>query len=185
MIIEKQNPVGVDAVIGKAQKVLHDKLSTLWNVNLEAYPRCYLLYKKEGKTIEHYNGNKEYSGNLIFTEGNKLFFLANSEQKNIDNLTFQTNVSLYFILNAEEIYPEILHRCDSEIIADILKALSYISSISIEKKIVTDFNEIFDVTYFKKDNRNIDSNFENMQPYLFLKFDFTVNYTIDKKNNCN
>ena len=121
----KQNPIGLDAVIHDIQLKMYD-LSSKWNVALNGYPRCYILQNHNGeKTIESYLGNQEFSGSLIFAEGNKFFFVSGEKELQVDRpFIYETTIELYFMLNTKECYPTIQHKADNEVRVDVINALS-------------------------------------------------------------
>lgn len=131
----KINPIGLDAVIHDIQVSMY-ALKDKWGGNLNGYPRCYILQKKNDKdqlvkTIEAFLGNKEYTGTLIFAEENKFFFVAGEKEIQVSRpFQYQTTIELYFMLNTKECYPNILHKADLEVRTDVVNALSKISSIN-------------------------------------------------------
>lgn len=180
MIYAKTNPIGIDAIIQKVQEKLFNELSEKWNVVLDGYPRCYVIEREQTKTIEHFvskkpnsNRKSEYSGNLIVAEGNKFFFIAENEENKINNLEYQTRVSLFFILNLPEIYPEILHRCDNEVLVDIITVIDNSGAFTKDNIIIRNFKRVF--YEFTSDTE------QNMQPYYCLRIELnTLPFLIDK-----
>jgi len=146
----KTTPVGTDLAIAKIQKILYDKLTMLWSGNLEAYPRCYIVRREKLTTIEYYLGDKEY-GNLVSTEKNKFFFVAESDktpESKEDFHLFKQDVQLYFILDLKECYPSITHRCDEEVRQDVLNILSKINcEVS---KVVVGLKDVFNQVSYKE-----------------------------------
>lgn len=126
----KNNPIGLDAVIHNAQKALY-KLKETWCVDLEGYPRCYILDKGDDQTIEHYLGEKEYSKPLSFAEGNKFFFLAPNDIHFVSGNKYKTNIEVYFVLNVAECKPYIEHRADEEVRIDVLNILNRINGVNV------------------------------------------------------
>lgn len=173
----ESNPIGINTVVYRLQKALYDKLTTLWNAEIDGYPICYSI-KRDGeknKSIEFYKGKNEYSKNLIVRERNKFFFTADNdlEQTSIDY--YSTNIDLYFIVNLKECKSTNENRADKEVINDIFNVLNKFENVGINTKIVTDLDRVFQgYTYdFKHD----------LQPYFCCKFtlnitDFTLNETL-------
>ena len=89
----KDNPVGLDKVIDIIQKRLYDKLTPLWNIKLEGYPRCYEIKRAKKVTIEHYKGKGEYES-LIHSDTNKFFFIVKDNIKQAIKLLND----IYFVL---------------------------------------------------------------------------------------
>jgi hypothetical protein len=128
----KTKPIGLDAVIHEIQVSLY-KLKDKWNINLEGYPRCYILNNGKGnKTIESYLGKEQYSGSLIFAEKNKFFFVAGEKEfmfKKPD--LFTSTIEIYFFLNTKQCYPNILHKADQEVRTDVVSLLSKLPIINV------------------------------------------------------
>ncbi|MGH1520536.1 hypothetical protein [Chryseobacterium sp. JK1] len=172
MIHEKDNSVGIDHLISKAQKKIYAALNKKWNIDLEAYPRCYVIESHDEKrTIEHYNSNKEYSGNLIVSESDKFFFTAEDDQERINNRQFTTKVKLYFILDLKFIYPNEPGRCDSKVLSDVVGTIDSSGGFEKDIKIITDYQSVFETFFYE---------FDNIQPYYCFRIDLkTIPYSID------
>lgn len=173
----ESNPIGINTTVYQIQKALYDKLTVLWDAEIDGYPICYSIKRDGEKTqsIEHYKGDEEYSSNLIHRERNKFFFTADYdiEQTSIDY--YSTFIDLYFIVNLKECKKDNTNRADKEIINDIFSVLKTFGNIGLNTKIVTDLDRVFSgYTYdFKHD----------LQPYFCCKFtlnitDFTLNDTL-------
>jgi hypothetical protein len=170
----KINPIGIDAKLHKIQMKLYDKLTAKWGAALEGYPRCYVLDRGGVRTIEHFVKKNQYSGNLIVAEQSKFFFIADNDHSKLDNLLYQTNVSLFFMVDVSKIYPNILHRADNEVLADVMIVLSRCSGMLIKRTIVVDFKKVFQG--FRSEME------QNMQPYYCFRIDFTLSpYSINEK----
>jgi hypothetical protein len=174
MLNRKENPIGLDFIIDQTQKRLYDKLTSLWDVNIKTFPRCYVLEKEEIRSIQHYQGNNEYSGSLIESEDNKFFFTAEDDQERINNIQFKTKVQLYFILDLKSIYPNSKERVDNQVLIDVVKALDSCSGFDSKINIVTDYQSVFE---------GFDYDFDNIQPYYCFRVELnTMPYSIDE--NC-
>lgn len=172
----KTNPVGLDAVLHKIQVKLYDKLTKLWGVELDGYPRCYSLKRETKKTIEHYLGNGEYES-LIHAENNKFFFLADNDYAQESLNHYNTKVDLYFILNLDECKGLIEHRADEEVKRDIIKIVTDCENVGENIKIVTGIESIF--------MGFVRNNIDDIHPYYYFKAiidikDFSLNKTICK-----
>jgi len=172
MIHERINPIGLDHLIHKAQKKIYVILNSKWGIDIEAYPRCYVIEDDQGKrTVEHYTSNNEYSGNLIVSESDKFFFTTEDDQERVNNIQFETKVKLYFIIDLKFIYPDEPGRCDSKVLADIVNAIDRSGGFTNEYAIVTDYQSVFE---------SFEYNFDNMQPYYCFRIDLkTIPYSID------
>lgn len=173
MLYNREEIAGLDFIIDNAQKKLFNKLSDLWGIDLEAYPRCYVLEDKEGnRSIEHYEGGGEYSGNLIHSEDSKLFFTAEDDQEPVNNFQFRTKVKLYFILNLKHIYPGSKDRVDGKVLNEVVQVLKYCSGFSQLFTIVNDYQTVFESFTYE---------FDNIQPYFCFRIDLeTTPYTLNQ-----
>ena len=170
----ESNPIGINTSVYLFQKKLYDKLTALWNTQIDGYPICQSI-KRDGektKSIEYYKSNKEYSGNLIYRERNKFFFTADNDYTQTSTDYYETNIDLYFILNLKECKPNNTNRADKEVLSDVLNVLTQFEQIGQNTKIVTDLDRVFSgYTYdFKHD----------LHPYFCFKLtlnitDFTLN----------
>lgn len=170
----KDIPVGLDAVIHKTQIILYDELSLLWGVNLEGYPRCYVINRDGRNTIEHYISDKEYLS-LIHAERNKFFFTAENdfEKKRVNNFEFETDIELYFVVNVAEIKPTILHRGDEEIRNDVLNVLQSIPDV-LATSVVINVDRVFNGFEHRE--------MYDMQPYHAFKIVLNVpKFVINQK----
>lgn len=169
MVITKDNPIGIDAVVYCAQKSLA-KLQ--WADKITIYPRCYPVIREQLKTIEHYEGNKDY-GNLIYAEENKCFFVLTGDLDRKNNVYYSTTLELYFTLNLPEItgYND---RRDAEVHSDVLNALKLSSLVSIDS-LVTDINDVFNGYSYRIE--------DDMQPYHCFKVVLNVP-NFDPNNKC-
>lgn len=154
--LRKANPVGLDIPIDQIQKVVYP-LKDLWGVDLIGYPRCTILEDGNGeKTIEHYLGGNDYTGNLIYAEGNKFFFLSGETVIQQERpFSFKTTIELYFFLNTKECYPDILHKSDEEVRVDVLMKLSKLSDVIESVDIVHAPDKVFN-----RFNNRISQNFK-------------------------
>jgi hypothetical protein len=142
----KTTPVGTDLAIARIQKTLYDNLILLWGGELEGYPRCYIVRREKLITIEYYQGEKEY-GNLVNTDKNKFFFVAESDKSTDNQVHFSQAVQLYFILDLKQCYPNISHRADEEVRQDVLDILSKHSDCQIRNSTVGLQNVFRSVSY--------------------------------------
>lgn len=170
----KTNPIGLDAVIAKIQTKLYDKLTTLWGVSLEGYPRCYEIKRDKKTTIEHFISGKDYLS-LINCDKNKFFFLNKKDIVQNSYTTFDTEIDLFFIVNIKNAKPGIAHRADEEVRLDVYNVLSTIGDLGVDMKITTD--NVFNGYDFKFT--------DDMQPYHFFKITMSVNDFKLNQTNCN
>jgi hypothetical protein len=169
----RETTIGIDHLIDQAQRKLFNKLSAKWSVDIDAYPRCYVLERDEKRSVQHYESNGEYSGDLIHSEVNKFFFTAEDEQERINNELFTTKVQLYFILDLESIYPDLKDRTDAIVISDVISVLDMTPGFKRDCTIVTDYQEVF---------QGFDYDFDNIQPYYCFRIELKTNpYSIKQK----
>ena len=138
----KENPVGLDLVVDVIQKKLYNKLSSLWNVKLEGYPRCYEIKRSKKTTIEHYIGKGEYKS-LISSDENKFFFIVKDNIRQVSFTTYNAVIELFFIVNVQDCKPSIKHRADEEVRSDVISVLSTIGVADALKTIIIDTASVF------------------------------------------
>lgn len=162
--LTKDTTIGLDSIIDRIQRKVYE-LSDKWSIELTGYPRCYILQREKGvKVIEAYLGNGEYSGSLIYAEGNKFFFLSGESIDRVSGDYFKTTIELYFMLNIDEVYPNILHRADEEVRVDVINVLNTVQGINV-LKIESNSDKVF-----ARFNNRISQSFEHeytddMHPY--------------------
>lgn len=162
----KLNPVGIDVVIHSLQVKLYNKLSVLWDVDLEGFPRCYSADKGNLKIIGTHQGNKEYKS-LIHSEKNKFFFVAENDYQQTEDSMWQTKMDLYFILNLKECKNTNVTRQDEEVHVDVLQILKQCSEVGVDTTLVTGLKKVFQ-GYDYQDNLD-------MQPYHCFKLTLSIN----------
>lgn len=171
----KTTPIGLDAVIHKAQNILYNDLNALWGIELEGYPRCYVINRDNNITIEHYVSDFEYLS-LISAEYNKFFFTAESDierKRETNTIQFETTIELYFIVDVSVIKPSILHRGDEEIRNDVMNVLRRIPDVYIDS-IVTNIERVFQGFNFRE--------MQDMHPYHAFKIVLNVpSFLINQK----
>lgn len=170
----ESKPIGLNTVVYQLQKELYDKLTVLWNAEIDGYPICYSIKREAKKTIEHYKGNNEYSKNLIVRERNKFFFTADEDYTQKSSDYYSTNIDLYFILNLKECKIDNTNRADKEVINDVMNILSKFYFIGLNSKIVTDLDRVF---------QGYDYDFKHdLQPYFCFKVTLTItDFTLNDK----
>jgi len=174
MVIAKDNPIGIDSLVNKMQNVINERLA--WANQLEIYPRCYIQFRDNQTTIEHYLKNGDYE-TVNNAEANKCFFvLFGNQQKENDGL-YSTQLDLYFTLNLTEIKPDVLHRCDEEVRMDVLKVIERfslgINTVTINQ-VITGIDNVYRGLFFNRDDDN--------QPYHCFKVRLDIKYDKDGYN---
>lgn len=161
----KIDPVGLDAVIGKIQTRLYNKLSAVWSAKIEGYPRCYEVKRNKLTTIEHFLTENEYES-LIHSDNNKFFFIVKKDIRQVSFTTYNAMIELFFILNVRECKPSVKHRADEEVRNDVILALSGIGAADSLKTIIIDTPSVFQGYDFSLLN--------DMQPFHCFKVEFEI-----------
>lgn len=170
----KTNPIGIDAKIQRLQTSLFSQLNTLWSTELDAYGRCYVVEENGERTVNFYKNPKEYQI-ISVAEKNKFFFIHRSIAKKVDTLNYETNIELIFIVDVAKLKPQITHRADVEVQADVELLLNQFENIFVES---------FEVGY-ENVLRGIKFNqTSDMQPYHVFKFNLNVRYNMNEECNC-
>ena len=167
MIHLKDKPIGIDLTIQNAQKRLYNGLMSKWSDDLDAYGRCYVNKSKldgenESYVPEYYDKNGE-TPNLLYTEGNKFFFTVSNTIPSDSSYNYKADISIYFIVNLEKVRPDIKHRADSEVYADVYEILAQcglgnkIDLVHTVKKVYEDF-------------KVKSGDFDDIHPYHVFKF---------------
>lgn len=152
MVIEKQNPIGIDIIVRDIQNALDSRLG--WSELIDIYPRCYVGLKDNVRTIEHYGiGNSNDYSNLIYAEGNKCFFVQSSDLEKVDVKNYATTIELYFTVDLSEIYPDGVGRMDSNVHNDVLNALKSVTSVNVQR-LVTGINRVYAGFDYKANDDN-------------------------------
>ncbi|HUR65461.1 MAG TPA: hypothetical protein VMZ03_03855 [Chitinophagaceae bacterium] len=116
MLIQKSNPVGIDAAIRNLQTFLHSKLTVLWNVTdqYRCYGRCYRNKIDGGYIAENYEGEKEYKEVYWDDTLSAISFFGTGSKTTFD-IKNKTDVHLVFFVDLSKIKPAIAHRADEEV----------------------------------------------------------------------
>lgn len=172
MVIVKQNPIGIDAVIHHLQKAVE---KTSYGSLLDIYPRCYNTIRDNVETIEHYYSNGNYE-RVVFAEGNKCFFVQVGNDEREDNIHYSTQVDVYFTVDLNQLYPLITHRADNEARTEAInklnKAVVYgSSSVSIDS-VITGITNVYSRVQFRQN--------DDTQPYHCFKIRLNITYDPNK-----
>lgn len=175
MIYQKQNPIGLDALIARIQTRLYNELNTLWGIELESYERCYILADKDGKKdVKRHVKGKEYEL-ISVAEENKFFFLQKGRAIKEDAIFFKTDLELIFILDLQKIYPSKLHRSDLEVQNDIEEIINQFDNVYVDS-IESGYDKaLIGITYEQEND---------MQPYCVFKFNLKVSYDMSETCKC-
>jgi hypothetical protein len=161
----KTNPVGLDSIVNYAMLRL-DYLAVKWQTNLDIYPRCYQKVTDGYRRIEWFDESKGEYEALNVAEGNKFFFMLESDIQQVGNGYFTTTLQLFGILNLKSIHPETTHRADAEVWADTMNFVNQVPYFGQAERIVTGFDRVFGQYDYQQEN--------DMQPYHCFRIDIPV-----------
>ncbi len=174
----KTNPIGLDAKIQSLQTRLFSQLNTLWGLTspneLDAYGRCYVIEKDGEKTVRFFKTPSEYQI-VSVPEMNKFFFLSRAIQKKTDTLRYETTIEAIFLLDVVSLKPDVTHRADIEVQADVELILNQIDNIFVES-IETGFENVLRGIKYEQSS--------DMQPYHAFKFNLNVVYNMNEECDC-
>tara|TARA_A100000164_G_C21880519_1_gene760025 strand:- start:730 stop:1233 length:504 start_codon:yes stop_codon:yes gene_type:complete len=159
------NPVGIDKEIQRIEERLYNGLNYS---NIEAYGRCYVIDVEDKTVPVYYSGEKEYKEVLLNDALAMSFFFIERPTSTKANGHYTTPIDIIFMMNLESLKPEINHRADEELKAEIDKILVK--------------NTQFTLTEVKKGLdalEGFDHELKDMQPYSFLKFTGEIKYQIN------
>ena len=182
MLIQKDNPVGIDALIQDMQKQMHDQLLLKWSLNTDvynAYGRCYRNKTNDGYIAENYTGNNEYKE--VFWDDNLSVISFYGTDGKADYAQGQTiNVHQVFFINIKKVKPSITHRGDEEVKADIIsvvKAGPYGLSITGFEQFTENVLREYPGSRRERRLAAVD-----MHPLMCFRLNFKLLYDIDQ--NC-
>ena len=173
MLYTKTNAVGIDVEIQKAQRLLYDKLNTLWNIDISAYGRAYLLKRDKQVIPEVFVNDVDYK-DVLGLDDNRFFFIQSNSSDRISNTRYECDVDIYFILNLKDV-KSANHRADEEVHSDVDYLLNQ-TNFEIKSLEIGFDNVIRDFKINERDNFNL-SDFE---PYHIFKYVCGIKYDISK-----
>lgn len=125
MLITREIPKGIDAMIQRFQTKLHEKLLTTWGIasdKYRCYGRCYRNKTDDGYIAENYEGSGEYKE--VYWDDSLAaisFFGIASELSQV--IVTKTTAHLVFFVDLVKLKPAIAHRADSEVRTDVIDAI--------------------------------------------------------------
>jgi hypothetical protein len=169
MIIQKTNPVGLDAEVQRLQTNLYNTLG--WS-NYISYPLVYKTESEYGIRPELNIDGKNYKEVLYNDKQNATSFFISDDITDY-NKTRTVNVSLIVQGNAKKLYPMIDHYADNEMQEDLIEAIRRTNSgfvlNTIERGIANVYRE-FDKELIK---------YSDIAPKHVIRFNFTISYGFD------
>lgn len=165
-------PLGIDKDIQEIQIDLYDKLSSIWQGEIEGYGKIYRNPVNKGKdtpeayatskiiTPEWFNALTQDYENVYFNDNKSCVFcfLTSDTDSSENGFVFSNNCKVIFMSDLDKIYPNVAQRQDSkqEVQAiQILRDISYnkVDVVGIERRIENIFRE-FSSKEAKFDNMN-------------------------------
>lgn len=169
----KANPVGIDKVIDRIQKLVHDPLLASWG-SLDVYGRAYKIKVDGESRLKLYKGNGEYEP-ILFSEGNKIFFVQGdntiaTDGRETNDLFMVCVVKLDGVdeRKDEEVHNEVVGLVSSRYLKQY-KGLRY-GMGELKKLLENDIHGNF--------------KFGDIHPYHVFIVKFSVNYYLTNGNPC-
>jgi hypothetical protein len=179
MLYTKTNPTGIDKPIQEAQKMLHDRLNTLWSINLSGYGRAYILKRKDGNTVpEVFVSDNDYK-DILGLDDSRFFFVQSPTSEKLDFKVYETDVDIYFIIDLSKVKSTITHRADEEVHQNVDYILSQ-TSFDVNSIEIGIDNFISDFSIEDMDNFKL----ADFQPYHIFKMACSVKYNLET-TKCN
>jgi hypothetical protein len=120
MLIQKTNPVGIDASVQRLQAALHGELVKAWGLagpddpNYRSYGMIYRNKKDNQYIAEVYTGNNEYKEVYWDDRVSAIswFGLSGNIELGVKNTA---KIHLVFFVNLAKLKPTVAHRADEEV----------------------------------------------------------------------
>lgn len=178
MIVQKTDPVGVDAEIDRYQSKMYSYLTEKvgWGI-YTSYPRAYKNTKSGGTIPEVYTGKKNYKEVLLNNKinVNSFFLVEDSRDYDNENGRFEQGISIIFQSNLKKLYPAILHRADEEMHKDIFNAIKHtFKSFTLDEFITGVENVYSDLDIPSENIERV--KLDDMSYYHVVKIDLTIPY---------
>jgi hypothetical protein len=139
---EIENPIAIDKIILRAQKLLSKKLN--WE-NVEIYGRIFRRAEK-GKILPHafIPSKGEYTFDVLTKEKGeaKIFFIPPTVEKELAGGQMEADIKIVFMVDLEKLYPDNDHRSDLEVRSLCREIISKDPSLRNIQKIESDMKEI-------------------------------------------
>lgn len=179
MLVLKQNPAGIDDVIDTLQQYLWNEFPCF--ESWDSYPRAYrnpARFNDRGFIPECYDENGEYievfhNDNVSMTT----FFVAESDRE-IDNRLATQRLSLIVQCNLKDLFPDISHRADEELINLFWRKIEYFKSVVTLISIETQIDNVY-----REFSRN-GVKFDDMGDLFVCRFNMTAEFTSSCKIDC-
>lgn len=180
MLVEKNCPVGVDAVISKMQRDLFIELTKNFGwKNYESYHRAYKNKKGDDLLPEAYTEKGEYKEVLFDDTKTVTSFFLVDDQRTYDSTSFcyTQEISIIYQARLEKLFCEVKHRADEELIDNIRLAIKKKNWDVQLFEIITEVDKVYDSLKIGYDKKA----FDNMGDFAMARFNFRVVYTNTEK----
>lgn len=178
MLVQKDNPVGIDKRIAYIQKILHDQLVNRFSWPDDyyyAYERVYLNQKEGQRIPELYVGSSDPKDNeyreIYFNDNNiaESYFVV-EDNRTIEDGLYRASVGIIFQVNLEDLFPTIEHRADEECHRQVEVALYECApEIAGLNTLITGLS-----VYAGLDTRTIQET--DMHPCHVFRYNFDIHY---------
>jgi len=180
MLIQKDNPVGIDKQIAFLQKRLHDVLVNQFGWPSDgyySYERVYINVREGQRIPELYVGSSDAKNNeyreIYFNDNHiaESYFVVEDNRPNIAGSSmYQATVGLIFQVDLRKLFPSLEHRGDEEVHRQVQIALQGFRSVLGEiTGLITGL-----ACYTGLDTRQIQQT--DMHPCHVFRFNFNVPY---------
>ena len=169
MVELRENPAGIDKVIERIQKKIHEPLLNKWS-GLTVFGRVYKKTKKDGSiSLETCNSKGEYK-KVLFSEGNKIFFVQGKNPK-VNHGIASNDLWIVCSLRLEGNYDRNDEQAHIDLATEVSKVLNieeweFEYEISSLKRVVEDS---YDYGNFK---------FGDIHPYHIFMMKVKVDYAV-------
>jgi hypothetical protein len=178
MLITKNNPVGIDAVIDKVQRKMFAALSETWpaGIKYDCYPRCYRNKKDNGYIAE------------VFLSGTKKDYKEAYWDDKLAALSFfgidptidlgdgnKALIHVVFFVDLKKLKPNVSERADEEVRLDVQKILQKQIAATRLLRVTTGLENVlkeYPGSYRDERLKAVD-----MHPVHCFRFDIEVRYS--------
>lgn len=178
-LIHRGNPRGIDIIIDRLQRDLFIELSNrfCWK-GYTSYDRVYRNRKEKDTLPEYYIGDGDYKEVLFNDRKTVTSFFLSDEKRTYDakNLTFTQGISIVFQANLKELFPNIVHRADEELIDNVIRAIKNKGWDMQFVEVITGVEKVYESLKLSNEKRF----FDDMSSFNLARFNFKVNYIITK-----
>lgn len=180
-LFQKTDPEGVDVAIDELQKDLFLGLTTKfgWR-DYDSYHRAYRNKKEKDTLPEIYTSKGDYKEVLFNDNETVTSFFLSDEKRAYDSgkFIFSQGVSIIFQANLSKLFPDIIHRADEELIANVIKTIKNKFWDSQLIEVITGVDKVYESLKIANEKHYYD----DMSNFSISRFNFKMLYSI---TNCN